>query len=173
MKIKELIEELNRFFFKWERLNLDIKNPFKIKITPLFIHMELMEWVFFVLFWILSIGGGLGAPIAMFIKGESPIYFIPVFAIFWFGFMWLFFYGWGWFCLGSNFPKRVSVDEDGATIEYPIKYLNKSIPKEHLTITHSNLLGTPILKIKDKRKFKGILINEYIYRIIEGSKIDE
>lgn len=164
---------MGRSFSNRERLNLDIENPFTVKITPLFIHMEIMEWIFFVFFWILSIGGGLGAPIAMFIKGESPIYFVPVFAVFWFGFMWLFFYGWGWFCLGSNFPKRVSVDEKGATIEYPIKYLNKSIPKKHLKVSHSNLLGTPILKIKDKRKLKGIWLNEYMYRIVEESKTDE
>lgn len=53
-----LTEESCRAFFKRERLNLDIKNPFRIQITPLLFHMEIMEWAFFVLFWILSLGGG-------------------------------------------------------------------------------------------------------------------
>jgi hypothetical protein len=174
MKKMEFVEEeLRRFFFKRERLELNIGHPFKIGITPLFIHMELMEWIFFVLFWILSIGGGLGAPIATFIKGETPIFMIPLFTAFWFGFMWLFFYGWCWFCLGSNFPKRVTVDENGANIEYPIGFLNKWIPKDRLTLSNSNLLGAPILKIKDKRRIKGIWINEYLYRIIEGTRMNE
>jgi hypothetical protein len=167
MNIAEIWQEVNRFFFKWERLNIDINKPFKIRITFLFVHMEIMEWIFFVLFWILSVVGGFVAPIMLFIKGETPIYGIPIVAVFWFGLMWLFFYVWCWFCLGSNFPKRVTVDEKGATIEYAIKFLNTFIPKERLLLSHFKLFGTPILKIKDKKKLKGIWINEYMYRVID------
>ena len=170
MNFNEIKDEIFRFFFKWESLNLDIDKPFIIYLAPLAFGIEIMEWVFFISFWIFTIGIGVVGPIVMFFIGEIPIYLIPFVAIISFIMNWLFFYVWGWFCLGSNLPKRVNVNENGAEIEYPIKYFNIKIPRERLVIKNSIFFGTPIMKIKDRKKLKGIWLNEYMYRILEGTK---
>lgn len=154
----------------FEKLNIDLSKFALIRLVPRFSYFIKLEWAYHSLFTLLFIVGGFIAPIIKVIHRGNSFYVIPLFAAIWFGLMWLIFYGLGWLFIGSNFPKEIRINETEATLNYSLKWLNKTIKKDVLILSHSIVLGLPMLLVKNRNKLKGISILEYMYLVSDRTE---